>query len=71
MRHAYRSLEGIVCRQKLLGHNYDVLRPAGPGNWKAPYIEDRIAFLRAFYDYARANPNGRPQLWSEWLKSGP
>ena len=23
----------------------------------------------AFYHYARANPNGRPQLWSEWLKS--
>jgi Inositol hexakisphosphate len=64
------SLEDIVRRQKLLGYDYDVLRPAGPGNWKAPYIENRIAFVRAFYHYARANPNGRPQLWSEWLKSG-
>jgi hypothetical protein len=64
------SLEDIVRRQELLGYNYDVLRPAGPGNWKAPYVEDRTAFVRAFYDYARANPNGRPQLWSEWLKSG-
>jgi Inositol hexakisphosphate len=72
LRNATRvSLEDIVCRQKLLGYNYDVLHPAGPGNWKAPYIEDRIAFVRAFYGYARANPNGRPQLWSEWLKSGP
>jgi hypothetical protein len=26
--------------------------------------------FRAFYDYARANPNGRPQFWSEWLKPG-
>ncbi len=71
LRNATRvSLEDIVRRQKLLSFDYDVLRPVGPGNWKAPYVEDRIAFVRVFYDYARANPNGRPQLWSEWLKSG-
>ena len=71
LRNATRvSLDDIVCRQKLLGYNYDVLRPAGLRNWKAPYMEDRIAFVRAFYNYARANPNGRPRLWSEWLKSG-
>src|SRR4029077_5397711 len=65
LRNATRvSLEDIVQRQELLGYNYNVLRPAGPGNWKAPYVEDRIVFVRAFYDYARANPNGRPQLWS-------
>ncbi|SRR6266536_705018 len=62
-------MEDIVRRQQLLGHNYDVLRPAPATNWKAPYVEDRIAFVRAFYNYAHANPNGRPQLWSEWLKS--
>jgi hypothetical protein len=71
LRNAARvSLEDIVHRQKLLGSDYDVLHPAGSANWKAPYMEDRIAFIRAFYDYARANPNGRPQIWSEWLKSG-
>ncbi len=64
------SLEDIVRRQKLLGYDYDVLRPAGPGNWKASYMEHRIAFVRAFYNFARANPNGRPQIWSEWLRSG-
>jgi len=64
------SLEDIVQRQKLLGYGYDVLGPDGPGNWKAPYMEDRIAFVRAFYNYARANPNGPPQIWSEWLNSG-
>jgi hypothetical protein len=70
LRNATRvSLEDIVRRQKLLGYDYDVLRPAGSGNWKAPYMEDRIAFVRAFYNYARANPNGRPQIWSQWLKS--
>jgi Inositol hexakisphosphate len=71
LRNATRvSLDDIVRRQKLLGYDYDVLRPAGPGNWKAPYMDDRIAFVRAFYNYARANPNGRPQIWSEWLRSG-
>jgi hypothetical protein len=72
LRNATRvSLEDIVRRQKVLSFDYDVLRPVGPGNWKAPYVEDRIAFVRAFYNYARANPNGRPQLWSEWLEEEP
>jgi hypothetical protein len=71
LRNASRvSLEDIVRRQKILSHGYDVLQPAEPGNWKAPYMADRAAFVRAFYDYARANPNGQPKLWSEWLKSG-
>lgn len=67
---AHVSLEDIVHRQKLLGYDYDVLRPAQPGDWKAPYTKDRITFVRAFYNYAKANPAGRPQLWSEWLKLG-
>lgn len=72
LRNANRvALEDIVGRQKLLGFNYDVLRPAQSGDWRAPYTDDRIAFVRAFYRYARANPDGRPQLWSEWLKAGP
>ena len=70
LRNANRvSLEDIVQRQKLLGHGYDVLRPPESENWKAPYMAERAAFVRAFYCYARANPNGRPQLWSEWLKT--
>jgi hypothetical protein len=71
LRNATRvSLEDIARRQQLLGYDYDVLRPADPGDWKAPYTDDRIAFIRAFYEFARANPGGWPQLWSEWLKSG-
>lgn len=70
LRNASRvSLEDIVRRQKILSDGYDVLQPDEPGNWKAPYAADRAAFIRAFYDYARANPNGRPLLWSEWLKA--
>ena len=71
LRNANRvSLEEIVRRQKVLSKGYDVLHPPDAGDWKAPYAADRAAFVRAFYDYARANPNGRPQLWSDWLKLG-
>jgi len=71
LRNAARvPMKDIVRRQQLLGYNYDVLRPADSGDWRAPYTDDRIAFVHAFYNYARANPNGRPQLWSEWLNSG-
>ena len=71
LRNANRvSLEDIVGRQKILGYDYNVLKASEPGDWRTPYTEDRIAFVRAFYAYARANPNGRPQLWSEWLKPG-
>jgi hypothetical protein len=70
LRNANRvSLEDIVERQKILSHGYDVLQPDEPGNWKAPYAAERAKFIRAFFDYARANPNARPRLWSEWLKS--
>jgi Inositol hexakisphosphate len=70
LRNANRvSLEHIVQRQKILSRGCDVLQPDEPSNWKAPYAADRAAFIRAFYEYARANPNGRPQIWSEWLKA--
>ena len=70
LRNASRvSLEDIVHRQKILSHGHDVLQPDEPGNWKAPYAAARAKFVRAFYDYARANPNGRPSVWSEWSKS--
>ncbi len=71
LRNADRvSLDEIVQRQKILSKGYDVLQPPDADGWKAPYAANRAKFVRAFYDYARANPNGRPKLWSEWLKSG-
>ncbi len=63
------SLEDIAHRQEFLGADLDVLRPSPAGSWKIPYTDDRIAFVRAFYEYARANPGGQPQLWSEWLRT--
>lgn len=63
------SVEDIARRQELIGHDYDVLKTAESGSWKAPYVDDRIAFVRAFHAYAQANPGGRPLLWTEWLAS--
>jgi len=71
LRNANRvSLDGIVQRHKILSKGYDVLQPPDADDWKAPYATNRAKFVRAFYDYAHANPNGRPKLWSDWLKSG-
>jgi protein-tyrosine phosphatase len=71
LRNANRvSLDDIVQRQKILSKGYDVLQPPDADDWKAPYAANRAKFVRAFYDYARADPNGQPKLWSEWLKSG-
>ena len=71
LRNAHRvRLEDIAKRQELLARDYDVLRPAPDGSWKVPYVADRIALVRAFYEYARANPGGGPQSWREWL-AGP
>lgn len=67
-------LKDIVARQSELIGGYDILA-AEPGGdfeaWKAGVTADRVAFVTAFYDYARANPNGSPLLWSEWLKTQP
>jgi protein-tyrosine phosphatase len=63
------SLEDIVNRQSLLIGDYNLLQLEEQSGWKAPLAADRAAFVRGFYDYAHANPNGRPQLWTEWLKA--
>ncbi len=65
------SLEDIDQRQSLLAGDYDLLgKEAEPGA-KAGVAADRADFVRAFYAYAKANPNGSPLLWSEWLKTQP
>jgi hypothetical protein len=59
------SFEDILVRQWLIG-GVD-LRDVS-GKWdKVENAQERLEFLRRFYDYAKANPNGRPLLWSQWL----
>jgi len=70
LRNADRvPLEDIVNRQSLLIGDYNLLQLEEQSGWKAPLAADRAAFVRGFYDYARANPNGRPLLWTEWLNA--
>jgi len=64
------SMDDIINRQSQLAGDYDLLKPEGDTGWKAGVFADRAAFVRAFYQYARANPGGQPQLWSEWLRAG-
>jgi hypothetical protein len=69
LRNASRvAMADIINRQSQLAGDYDLLKPEGDAGWKAAVFADRAAFVRTFYAYAQANPNGQPQLWSEWLK---
>lgn len=34
---------------------------------RSNFRNDRLEFLTLFYEYAKMNPKGHPQLWSEWL----
>jgi hypothetical protein len=63
------SLLDIDQRQSLLAGDYDLLGKEGEPGARAAVAAERADFVRAFYDYAKANPNGRPLLWSEWLKA--
>ena len=63
------SLEDIVSRQSLLLGDYNLLALGEQSGWKAGLAADRAAFVRAFFEYALANPGGQPALWTEWLKA--
>jgi protein-tyrosine phosphatase len=63
------SLLDIDHRQSLLAGDYDLLGKEGEPGARVAVAAERADFVRAFYDYAKANPNGRPLLWSEWLKA--
>jgi hypothetical protein len=65
------SLQAIVDRQSLLAGDYDLLgREKEPGA-NGGAAADRASFVRTFYDYARQNPGGRPQTWTQWLAVQP
>lgn len=64
------SLEDIIERQYLLGGtDLANLRPAR--TWKQPYIEARLQFLKAFYEYARTNTDDYATTWSTWMAAAP
>ncbi|MEJ2756356.1 MAG: hypothetical protein P8104_11150 [Gammaproteobacteria bacterium] len=62
------SFNDIIQRQlsfnpgRALDFNKDT-RHEGQANFR----NDRLEFISLFYEYARQNPQGQPQNWSEWL----
>lgn len=61
------SFADIIKRQYLLGGE-NLLKEAGAAGWKAEAAQQRIAFLRQFYEYAQQSPDNLPVTWSVWLK---
>jgi hypothetical protein len=59
-------LATILSRQAELG-SYDLTRRADPATPKAPFIDDRLAFLERFHAYARHNRDGA-EPWSTWAR---
>ena len=74
MKNPGLPLKDIVSRQYLLGGadiSYTIANPK-PGQWKAPYYEEKARMLPQFYAYVQANhADGFRTSWSQWLKDHP
>jgi len=64
---AHVPMQTIIAREAALGRDYDLNKLPAPDDWKYPYQQDRAAFIHAFYEYAAANPDGKPGGWTQWL----
>ena len=63
----YVSLEDIAKRQWLLG-GIDLLSTDVSRDREYAYVEERVNFIRHFYQYCQNNNDDFKQPWSEWLK---
>lgn len=74
MKNPQLPLADIVSRQYLLGGadiSYTIAQPK-PGQWKAPYYEEKARMLPKFYAYVQANyADGFRTTWSQWLREHP
>lgn len=67
MVHAKRdSLDDIIARQSDAG-GIDLFRKSKQ-EWRIPYEEERIDFIKAFYQYCKENRDQFTTTWSAWLK---
>ncbi|OJT24829.1 hypothetical protein BO221_10485 [Archangium sp. Cb G35] len=60
------ELEAILDRQQRL-NDYDLRKVPAADSYKAAFAPERLELLRRFHLYARANPGGGPQSWTQWL----
>lgn len=61
--------DAILERQAFIGYQYNLTDASLVRPQKVAFLEDRLAFLHEFHAYARENPGGHPQTWSEWRQS--
>ena len=64
------TLDDIVARQAAAGPHYNVFRNESGPPWEEVFRE-REAFVRQFYEYAKAFRAGSNASWTEWLKKNP
>ena len=62
------SFDEIIKRNAELSDDYDVMAVVPNDNWKYVYQKERADFVREFYNYAKANPDAKGQLWTEWVR---
>lgn len=70
LRNAHEiGADAILARQAFIGYQYNLTDASLVRPEKVAFLEDRLAFLHEFHAYARENPGGHPQTWSEWRQS--
>lgn len=62
------SLEDIVKRNEELSHDSGLLDLPAHDNAFYVYQKERSEFLHEFYNFAKAHPDGKDMLWTEWIK---
>ncbi|MFE8599050.1 phosphatase domain-containing protein [Archangium violaceum] len=62
----HQALETVVERQRQL-NDYDFHKRLDPDSYKAAFAPERLELLTRFHAYARDNPGGSPQGWTQWL----
>lgn len=62
------SFDDIINRNAKLSEDYDVMAVVPEGDFRQIYQKERAEFVKAFYDYAKAHPQGKDMLWSQWRR---
>lgn len=65
---ALADFDEILRRNALLSHDESLLVLPGSQDWEYPYKQDRMEFLKEFYNYAKARLNDGNLTWSQWIR---
>ncbi|WP_291330011.1 hypothetical protein [Desulfovibrio sp. UCD-KL4C] len=63
------DFETLVKRQNLIGGANLMDKRLTEKGWKKDILFNRQKFLRNFYEYAKANPDGLPMSWLQWIQN--